>query len=127
MKTIHISFPKWFKFTAINLFNVVILNKKIIPILKDSPLTLVRLLRHERIHSKQGNEMLWVFFYLFYIIEWIFRLVQYRKEKLPSGKKDWKAAYRNISFEREAYANEHNENYLKERKPYAFLNYIRLK
>lgn len=32
--------------------------------------------------------------------------------------------YRNISFEREAYANQHNWYYIKERKRYAFLRYI---
>ena len=34
-------------------------------------------------------------------------------------------AYRNISFEREAYANEADENYLQHRKHYAWIHYLR--
>ena len=34
-------------------------------------------------------------------------------------------AYRNISFEREAYANQRNLNYLKERPLYAWRHYMR--
>jgi hypothetical protein len=127
MKTIYLPFPSWFKFSAFNFFGIILINKKFATYLKNHPLVLEILLRHEKTHSKQGNELLWVFFYLFYILEWIFRLVQYRNEKLPSGKKDWKAAYRNISFEREAYANEYNSSYLKTRKHYTFWGYIRLK
>ena len=68
-------------------------------------------LNHEKIHTAQIKEMLYVFFYVWYVIEWLIRL--------PKGN-----AYRNISFEREAYANDNNPNYLKTRKRYAFLKYI---
>jgi hypothetical protein len=70
-------------------------------------------LNHEKIHTAQIKEMLYVFFYVWYVIEWLIRL--------PKGN-----AYRNISFEREAYANDNNPNYLKTRKRYAFLKYMRV-
>ncbi|MGV0970286.1 MULTISPECIES: hypothetical protein [unclassified Empedobacter] len=73
------------------------------------------LINHETIHIIQQLELLVVFFYPFYLIEYAIRLIQYR---------DQHKAYRNISFEREAYANENNLNYLKKRKFYSFLKYI---
>ena len=72
-----------------------------------------RLLNHERIHTRQMLEMLVVGFYFWYIIEWLIRLTM-------KGN-----AYRNISFEREAYANEHNLQYLTERKHYSWIKYIK--
>ncbi|WP_350287881.1 hypothetical protein [uncultured Croceitalea sp.] len=73
------------------------------------------LINHERIHLQQQKEMLVVFFYLWYLCEWLFRTLLY----LNSYR-----AYQNISFEREAYTNEENFDYLKNRRPYNFLKYI---
>jgi hypothetical protein len=39
--------------------------------------------------------------------------------------KDGTKAYYENPFEREAYANDENPNYLQERKPYAWINYLR--
>ena len=72
-----------------------------------------RLINHERIHTRQMLEMLIVGFYLWYVIEWIIRLIIMRTN-----------AYRNISFEREAYANEGNLNYIRQRKPYSWLKFL---
>lgn len=74
------------------------------------------LVHHEKIHLRQQLEMLIIFFYLAYCIEFLIRYWQY---------KTWKQAYRNISFEREAYANEHNLCYLGQRSFWQFLKYIR--
>ena len=71
-----------------------------------------QLLNHERIHTRQMQEMLVVGFYLWYFIEWLIRLTQ-------KGN-----AYRNISFEQEAYTHERNPNYLKNRKLYAWTKYL---
>ena len=49
---------------------------------------------HEKTHTKQILEMGIVFFYLWYVIEYLIRLIIYKNTKL---------AYKNISFEREAY------------------------
>jgi len=73
---------------------------------------------HERIHLKQQIELLIIPFFAWYFLEYLFRLVQYKNKDL---------AYRNISFEREAYEKETDLNYLKNRSFFQFLNYIKLK
>ena len=73
------------------------------------------LINHERIHLRQQAELFLVFFYLFYLLEWIFKSLYYL---------DCYCAYRNISFEREAYINEGNLEYLRDRKPYQAFKYI---
>lgn len=73
------------------------------------------LLNHERIHLKQQLELVIIPFYIIYGIEFFVRLIQYRQ---------WRLAYKNISFEREAYANESNFQYLKQRRFWYFLKYL---
>ena len=73
------------------------------------------LLNHERIHLRQQAELLVLPFYIWYVIEYCIRYLRY---------KDQKMAYRNISFEREAYANEGNLEYLSGRKFWHFCNYL---
>jgi hypothetical protein len=96
-------------FLAINLFGVIVGRKEYGALSK-------RELNHEKIHTYQMTEMLWVFFYLFYFLEWLIRLVQYRNAL---------TAYYNISFEREAYMNDKNLGYLEKRKHFAFTNYLK--
>lgn len=98
-------------FAAINLFGIIIGRKEYGALSKYE-------LNHEKIHSRQIVEMLWIFFYIFYFVEWLFRLFQYG---------DRLAAYYNISFEREAYSNDKDLTYLANRKWYAFFNYVRKK
>ena len=74
------------------------------------------LINHEKIHLKQQAELLWIFFFIWYYIEFIVRFIQY---------KNWDLAYRNISFEREAYQNEINLNYLLTKKRFDFLQYLK--
>jgi hypothetical protein len=64
------------------------------------------LINHEKIHLRQQIEMLIIPFYIWYLI------ALYRK------------GYWNISFEKEAYANESNLTYLKKRSIFAFLKYL---
>ena len=71
------------------------------------------MMNHERIHSAQQREMLFVFFYLAYFMEWVVRLPMRGN------------AYRNISFEREAYANQRNLDYLHTRRHYAWRHYYK--
>ena len=59
--------------------------------------------------------MLIIFFYVWYVIEWA---VHYLRLS------NWWAAYYAISFEKEAYANEKDVNYLKRRHFWIFLTYI---
>lgn len=70
---------------------------------------------HERIHLRQQLEQLIIPFFIWYFIEFIMRFIQYKNIDL---------AYRNISFEREAYANEKVLDYLKIRSFWKFLKYI---
>lgn len=74
------------------------------------------LINHECIHLKQQLELLIVPFFLWYGIEFLIRLHQYKDRHL---------AYRNISFEREAYQNESNVKYLEQRGFWQFLKYLR--
>lgn len=72
-------------------------------------------INHERIHLKQQIELLIFPFFIWYVVEFLFRYHQYG---------NWYQAYRNISFEREAYQNEHEPNYLKHRPVWRFLKYL---
>lgn len=96
----YIPFPG---FKACNLFGVLFVRG-------DDELSEVSL-NHESIHTAQWKELLHVGFILWYVIEWLIRL--------PKGN-----AYHNISFEREAYDNKKNLNYLNNRKRFSFLKYL---
>ena len=84
--------------------------------IKEKYISNLRTVNHEKIHWCQQLEMLIIFFYLWYLIEWIIRIFVNGSE-----------AYRSLSFEREAYDNDDNQEYLKTRKTYSWLKYIRLK
>ena len=73
------------------------------------------LLHHERIHIKQQLELLIVLFFVWYFVEYLVRLIQY---------KDRREAYYNISFEREAYTKEKDLDYIKKRPFWNFLKYL---
>ncbi|WP_245833683.1 hypothetical protein [Nonlabens spongiae] len=70
-------------------------------------------INHERIHAAQQKELLIIFFYLWYVINYLLLRTKY----------DHHQAYRNIVFEREAYAMERNLNYLTDRKWWSFLKF----
>jgi len=73
------------------------------------------LINHERIHFRQQIELLIIPFYLWYVIEYLLNRLK--------GQTD-NQAYRNISFEKEAYQNDDDLDYLKKRKLWAFLKYV---
>lgn len=104
MKIIYNRFIPFKGFSAINLFGVILARKSCHPLSHHS-------LTHEAIHTAQMRELAYVGFYFLYLLEWLCRLP-----------KQWtigQNAYRNISFEREAYRNQKCENYLSDRKPFA--------
>lgn len=88
-------------FKCINLFGILFCRKQLNKI--D--------INHEAIHTKQMQEMLYIPFYIWYIIEYLIKLFKGN-------------AYRNISFEREAYNNQYNLNYLNNRKHYSWIKYV---
>lgn len=95
-------------FKAINIFGVLFVRKNSVMSSAD--------MRHEQIHTAQMREMIYIFFYVWYILEWAFRLIQYR---------DSRKAYRNISFELEAYSMQYKCCYLEQRKHFAWFRYMR--
>ena len=96
------------RFKGISLWPFVILENDVLK--KDK-----YFLNHERIHLRQQLEMLVIFFYVWYAIEFFVRYVDCRNGML---------AYRNISFEREAYRRENDLNYLKTRSLWAFRKFL---
>lgn len=97
-------------------------------------------MNHESVHSRQyvetvllslllllpllfnGLWWLWLVlsvfaFYILYVIEWFVKLLVYKFDK--------RKAYRNVSFEREAYNNEKDLSYLDNRKRFAWIKYIK--
>lgn len=105
VKIVRTSFLPFHGFSAINLMGVLFVHPGVY--LSNE------LMNHERIHTAQQREMLFVGFYMAYFIEWLVRL--------PMGGN----AYRNISFEREAYANQRNLDYLSSRRPYSWRRYMK--
>lgn len=71
-------------------------------------------MNHERIHHRQQLELLIIFFYLIYGTYYLYYLMR--------GYTHFNA-YMNIPFEREAYANEANTNYLKDRNFWEWMRY----
>ena len=106
MKVIYNSILPIPGFTAMNLCGLILARRECKPLQKVT-------LRHEAIHTTQMRETLYVGFYLLYLLEWLVKLFIYGKE-----------AYRNISFEREAYRYAAYENYLEERRAYAWLRLV---
>ncbi|MFM9988554.1 hypothetical protein [Flavobacterium sp.] len=75
----------------------------------------VILINHEKIHIRQQLELLILPFYVWYFLDFLIKMIRY---------KDKNKAYKNIIFEREAYANEKDLDYLKSRSFWSFLNYL---
>ena len=73
------------------------------------------LINHEKIHLRQQLEMLIIFFYLWYVVEYYYWLIRLKDSYL---------AYRYISFEREAYAMEDDLDYLEHRRLWSFWKYL---
>lgn len=71
-------------------------------------------LRHERVHVLQWKECLYIGFLPVYIMDWI--------KGILVEKKTSRDAYRDIRMEREARLANHDENYLQQRKPFAWRN-----
>ena len=85
------------------------------------------IIRHETIHWHQEVELLFIGNYLLYSFEYLIRIIRecQKCHCFWPNKKIIDTAYRNISFEREAYENEYNKTYLKHRRPYSWVKYIK--
>ena len=134
MKIIRNKYLPFQGFRAINLFDILFVrgNANIDDIT----------MNHETIHSKQyietglsfsilllplifiGLWWLWLLlsvfaFYILYVVEWFIKFLIYKFDKHK--------AYKNTSFEREAYSNEKNLDYLDSRKWFAWVKYFKSK
>ena len=105
MKIIRNEYIPFKGFRAINLFGILFV--------RGNARISERTIRHEAIHTAQMKELWYVFFYLWYVTEWLVRLFM-------KGN-----AYRNLWFEREAYSNEEDVIYLEDRKRFAWIKYIK--
>jgi hypothetical protein len=85
------------------------------------------LLTHEEIHFCQQKETLFVFFFIIYAISWLINLPlcllnKKRGQQRYTKRMDvWQRTYRSIIFEREAYANQGNANYILSRRFFAWV------
>lgn len=73
------------------------------------------LLNHEKIHLQQQVELLLIFFYLFYLIEYLLGRLKGRSQY---------QSYREISFEREAFNHENDLDYLNKRQAYSSFRFL---
>ena len=71
-----------------------------------------RTVNYEQIHMRQQLEMLVILFYVVYLVEFGIGLIKY-KNKIT--------AYKNISFEIEAYSHDLDLDYLKDRRLWAWM------
>lgn len=104
MKIIYNSIIPFKGFIAINLFGVLFVRKEYKGKIDKSTLN------HESIHTAQMKELFYIPFYILYFLEWVANCIVCRNMII---------AYYNISFEKEAFANEVNYEYLSTRKRFA--------
>lgn len=98
-------------YTTINLFGVLFTKVK-------NGLLTNRTVNHELIHTAQMKELGYIGYYLWYSIEYLIIRLFHKKQS---------SAYHDVSFEEEAYANEKDMTYLKNRKHYAWFKYLKVK
>ena len=108
MKIIYNKYFPFGTFWAINLFGVIFcrMDKGRLP---------ESMINHEYIHSLQQREMLYVGFLIWYVVEFIVRLIKER---------NWMKAYYGISFEQEAYTFERDLRYREHRKRFGWWRFI---
>lgn len=110
MKIIHTKHFPFGRYSTINLFGVLFTKRDNL-----SKTTI----NHESIHTEQIKEMFYIFFYIWYGLEYIIiRLFHLTKDGQHK-------TYRDVSFEEEACNNEKNLDYLKTRKHYSWWKYIK--
>lgn len=110
MKVIHTKYFPFGEYSTINLFGILFTKRDTL-----SETTI----NHESIHTEQMKEMLYIFFYIWYGLEYIIiRLFHLTKDGQHK-------TYRDISFEEEACNNDNNLDYLKTRKHYSWWKYIK--
>lgn len=96
MKIVYNNIIPFKGFKCINLFGVLFVRKGC----EVDEVTL----NHEKIHTVQMKEMLYIPFYMWYLVEWLVKLCAVGSR-----------AYKSIGFEQEAYAHQYDPNYVENR------------
>lgn len=109
MIIIHTRHFPFGSYTTINLFGILFTKNKNLS---------KRTINHERIHTKQMKEMLFIFFYLWYAFEYIIIRLFHSKQN---------DTYHDVSLEEEAHNNDDNQDYIYLREHYVWLKYIRIR
>ena len=115
MKIIYNRFIPFGQYLGINLFGILFVRKEYEADMKSNIQMRKEVINHEQIHTAQMQELWYIPFYLIYIF-WHIKLLFKTRNNTE--------AYRQNPFELEAYANDHNLNYLQTRKRFAFRRYI---
>lgn len=97
---VRFAFPRWLRPFLMRDVVAITIGRRIYVSAAVAEQSLERLLRHEIVHVSQVNRIGFLRFYFRYLAEYI--------RNRRSGMKSW-AAYRNVSFEREAFAAEEGE------------------
>lgn len=135
MLVIKNKFIPFRNYTLMNVFGIILFSK-----LDNIPLVD---LNHEKIHSRQILEcaivtslILLIFILLFNISCWWFIAslssfyiwygLEYLIIRIFSNKDSQSNRYHEVSFEEEAHNNDTNLNYLKTRKPFSWIKYIKI-
>ncbi len=109
MKIVRTKYFPFGDYSTINLFGILFT--------KEVELDAIAL-QHEAIHTAQMKEMGYIFFYIWYAIEYLLIRVFHKKQD---------RAYHDVSFEEEAYIYDTCPGYLYTRKHYAWIKYIKPK
>lgn len=108
MKIIYNDVIPFKGFIGVNLFGVLFVRNDKGGSLTDSVIT------HEEIHTLQMKELGYIWFYIYYLAEWLILLGVHRS---------FKKAYRKVSFEQEAYTYQYDRSYLKRRKSFSWVQF----
>lgn len=109
MKIIRNKFIPFRPYDAMNLFGVLFVNEYEVK----GGLS-KKTINHERIHTAQMIEMLFIGFYIWYGVEYLFTRPFFGQYE----------SYMRGALEEEAYQHEKDLDYLSKRKPYAWVQYL---
>lgn len=108
MKIIRNKYIPFGRFKAVNIFGIIFVKT-------DTKLS-SSLINHEAIHTAQMKELLFIFFYILWALNWLFNIIYYWF--------DFKKAYRMIVFEQEAFEYQSYPLHIECRSIFFWLKYI---
>ena len=115
MKIVYNKIIPFKGYLCINLFEVLFVRGTRVE--KEHRIT-AKVVNHEGIHTAQMREMGYIFFYLWYFVEYCVIRLFHQKQG---------CAYRDVSFEEEAHRHENDYQYLQNRRHYAWFRYLKVR